>query len=282
VHHAAEQRKRYYQDKFESFYRNNMLSVDVSKIQLSLDDEDVRYTTDPEPGLYDKIRCVEILRTLFRRTSKPLDGRARKEYVTILDPYSAPGMDVLYSLLLPFAFTDVSVFVTGVSLVKDVHDENRFKRMESNVRNMLDILNLKGSQQQAYLVRDNALSFCEKTKNNPPDILILSPPWLSSRGEMKSGVADIPRSPAELADEINRVRYQFQKPVKIISMMVPYDWDALAPYMPRIAHEYGVAETVRVIKKSNDDQRIVSSYFIHIVAYEYRGESNRKDLVYYM
>jgi len=196
IHHEAERRKRYYQESFKKFFQSGILRMDVSSIKLSLDDEDVRYTTDPEPGLYDKVRCVEILLALSPKQKEQFNTIMQRRLIKILDAYSAPGMDVLYSMLIPFVMRDVRVFVTGVSLVKDSHDQHRFERMDRNVKSMMDLLGSNGNN--VNLVKSDAASYCEKYVDYRLDILILSPPWLSSHGEMKKSVSDQPRSAQDI------------------------------------------------------------------------------------
>ncbi len=91
----------------------------------------MRYTTDPEPGLFDKVRCVEIFLALSPKPKERFQANMEKKFVTILDAFCAPGMDVLYAKLIPFVFKRVDVFVTGVSLVEDLHNEHRFQRMKA-------------------------------------------------------------------------------------------------------------------------------------------------------
>jgi len=280
VHHEAERRKRYYQENFKKFFQSGILRMDVSSIKLSLDDEDVRYTTDPEPGLYDKVRCVEILLALSPKQKEQFKTIMQRRLIKILDAYSAPGMDVLYSMLIPFVMRNVRVFVTGVSLVKDAHDERRFQRMERNVGSMMELL--KSDMNNVQLIRGDAAFYCENYVGDPLDILILSPPWLSSHGEMEKGVSDQARSAEDIGAEMDNLILKFKMPPKIVSLMIPYDWNEISPHMEHLVSKYGAVETTWVIKKSSHDHHEISSYFIHIIAQNYKGMHKIREYVYYM
>jgi len=74
---------------------------------------------------------------------------------------------------------------------------------------------------------------------------------------------------------------KFRMPPKIVSLMIPYDWDEISQYMENIVSKYGAVETTRLIKMTSRQEEI-SSYFIHIIAKNYKGMHKIRDYVYYM
>ena len=61
---AARSRQKDYVDFLCRLHARGVLACDPSCLQLDLSDEDVRYTTDAEPGMYDKVCCLNVLAPL--------------------------------------------------------------------------------------------------------------------------------------------------------------------------------------------------------------------------
>ena len=125
VKRDVKNRIMYYKERLQEFYKEEILSIDVSNLSLILDHEDIEYAKDPDPGLFEKVRCVEIYKFLTSNFNRLFETIMKKRKITLWDFYSAPGMDVLYSMLVPHIIKDVNLQITAISTTKDEKEDKR-------------------------------------------------------------------------------------------------------------------------------------------------------------
>lgn len=245
---AARARKRDYAAFLREFCRRGGIGCDAGGMNLELSDEDARYATDAEPGVYDKLACLQWL---WR-------GWPERDTVDIWDLYAAPGMDVVYSALAAGMGLGASVRVTGVSIVRDAEDRERFGRMRANARTAEETV---GSACSVRLVESSAQDFCKGYAGAPADVAIVSMPWMTSMGELHGAsegqlraAEDMMREARELLGSLERAR----RP-RIVSLMVPFGAEAVA------LEGYGLCETVRARKWSASQGREISEYCVHVL-----------------
>lgn len=259
VHGAVEgegrERAAYYKDELRRLYETGVLCEDLCALKLSLDDEDVRYTTEPRPGICGKIACVDALQ-------KGWPERVGGDIV-VWDLYAAPGMDVLYSMMIPLWCKGQQVHVVGVSIVHDDKERARFRRMQANVAALEKMSDNVGT---CALVQSSAQDFCRdhgQSAEPCADVLLLSPPWLTSHGEMKDrhekgklrSCADIAAEVKECLDALSDAG----RP-RVLSFMVPQDWQSYEKF--DAFRDYVCVETIRVEKQYGSNMHmadIVSS-----------------------
>jgi len=246
---------------FKTFCKQAHISSDFSKISLSLSDEDVRYTTDAAPGIYNKLACLEWVCRLNSNKDNTFN---------MCDLYAAPGMDVLYCMLLCGMNLGISFHITGVSIVRDIDDKDRFKRMCNNVSSALKILPEEVCKVNLFPM--SAYQFCcECLTKTKIDILFISMPWMTSLGEMHGSVGAL-RAPSDMALEalglLNTLVKSGQCPL-VVSLMVPYDYNHF------VFPGYCLLESVLIRKKSCVSNLEISSYYTHLF-----GRTDVADPVY--
>lgn len=250
VHHgAALSRLRQYRAFFSALYARGTVIRDLSRADISLDDEDVRYTTDAAPGVHDKLAVLDCLHTCSRKDpASP---------VSFWDLYAAPGMDVLYCMLL--ACSGFPMRVTATSIVRDEHDEARFRRMEHNVASVR--AELPPGTCEVSLLRSSALAFCRSYAGPRPDAVNLSMPWMTSMGELEPGASGQLRSAADMMREGNELLSALRPECRprVILLMFPY-----GPGDVKLAG-YAIWESIFNHKHHADTGEEISSYYTHIL-----------------
>lgn len=254
---AARSRQKDYVDFLCRLHARGVLGCDPSCLELDLSDEDVRYTTDAEPGMYDKVCCLNVL--------APPPGSV----VRFLDLYAAPGMDVVYSMLLNSFGLGLRVEVTGVSVVRDECDLERFERMRRNV----EAVRALPCNCEVTLVQSSAQDFCRSYRGPPPDVALISMPWMTSLGEM-GGSAGSLREPADMLREARALLGSLERsgtPPRVVSLMVPFESAGA------LASGYGVRESVLVTKCSAKSGRKISEYYCHLLERHYSGPAQASE-----
>jgi hypothetical protein len=269
VHHgAAESRKQNYLSFFESLCKLDKDIVDFSRMSLCLSDEDVRYTTDAAPGVYNKLACLEWACRL---------DPSKKIRFHLCDLYAAPGMDVVYCMLLCGMHLGISCHITGVSIVRGGEDSDRFKRMCENTASALKLLPVGVCE--VDLRPTSALQFCKELSNETRiDILFISMPWMTSMGEMHGSSGTL-RNPSDMASEavelLEALNQSGERPL-VVSLMVPYDHDSFA--FPG----YCLLESVLMRKRSGESGLEISSYYTHLFGITSAAEPVMKSFEYYV
>lgn len=247
---AAASRLQQYSAFFRELYTMGSLDRDLSLAALSLDDEDVRYTTDAEPGFHDKLAALRCLREFC--------GAELDRPVSFWDLYAAPGMDVVYCMLL--ACCGFGVRVTGASIVRDERDEARFRRMEGNVASAA--AHVPRERCEVTLARSSALDFCRGYAGARPDVLVLSMPWMTTMGELERGAEGRLRDSADMmreARELLRALRPECRP-RVVLLMVPFGPECVA--LP----EYALWETLFNHKCHARGGGEISCYCTHVLA----------------
>lgn len=264
VEGEGRERASFYREELKSLWRGGEISVDLSKLKLRLDDEDVRYTTEPRPGIYAKVVCVDLLHQCWPERTLC--------YVLTWDLYSAHGMDVLYSMMLPLCCEGARTLVVGVSLAHDEREMARFKRMRANVEALQAACDKVG---ECELYAMSALDFCKEwvhSGERKADVLVLSPPWMASHGELKSaherGVLRTSRDIACEAGELLESLGSEGLP-RVISLMVPQDWEEYQS-LPAFSG-YVCAESMLVEKVYRAGRGRPSSYWVHLLVLRERA-----------
>lgn len=249
---AAVSRVRDYCRFFGVLHDHGVMQCDVSGINLSLDDEDVRYTTDAEPGVYCKLAALEWL---YRR-------QGPREEITIWDLYAAPGMDVVYCMLIPGILTGVCVRVVGVSIVRDAKDAERFERMQMNT----DSVHASYSEcSDVELVRSSALEFCQKYTGRCADVVMVSMPWMTTMGEFGAGGPGALREPADMmaeAGELLRTLRGRGTAPRVVLLMVPFDDSRVSQI-----EDYELLESICISKYSARTEGKISCYYTHVLGF---------------
>ncbi len=265
---ASKSRTQNYLSFFKSLSQLDQATADFSRMSLHLSDEDVRYTTDAAPGVYNKLACLDWACRL-----EP--GRKTKFHVC--DLYAAPGMDVVYCMLLCGMHLGISCHITGVSIVRAEDDRERFKRMCENVASALTLL--PGGECDVDLRPMSAVQFCKESSGGAKiDILLISMPWMTSMGEMH-GSAGTLRDPSDMASEAQELLEILgesgQCPL-VVSLMVPYDHESFR--FPG----YCLLESVLMRKRSGESGLEISSYYTHLFGITSAAEPVMKSFEYYV
>lgn len=244
------------------------------QFHLRISDEDARYTTDVHPGIHVKQQCLKYL------------GRKCR----IWDLFSAPGMDILYNMVLAAILPEREIQSVGVSIARDDVEMLRFARLKHNVDSMLQSLPFGSKVMKPELHAMSALDFCTKPPSTTQvaDLLWLSPPWMTSRGDMETGVGvGIKRDPKDFTNEICSlvcaIFNTYKSTPKVIACMLPYDWDdikslVLLPCMG----VYSLAEKIHIVKKAKEGGKTISTYFVFIMVQNYCKPTTEDEFVFYV
>jgi hypothetical protein len=260
---AAACRVRDYRRFFGVLHEHGVLQCDVSGMDLALDDEDVRYTTDAEPGVYCKLAALEWL---FRE-------HGPRDEVRMWDLYAAPGMDVVYCMLVPGILSGVRVRVVGVSIVRDAKDEERFERMQRNADSVRASFEECGTVE---LVRSSALQFCQGYTGRSADVVMVSMPWMTTMGEFGTGGPGVLREPSDMmaeAVELLRALRERGAAPRVVLLMVPFDDSGVSR-----VEGYDLLESISISKYIAETRRKISCYYTHVLSLRRGGCCDIRDV----
>jgi hypothetical protein len=254
-----------------------------ASLNLLLNDEDARYTTDVSPGMHCKHEIMRLYHTLQPN---------HKGSVTVWDLFCSPGMDILYLMLEDHLMRrnereSQGLDIVGVSRVGGTVERERFTRMQHNVASLQSFT---PSTRAPRLISDTAKHHCENYSGKTPDIVLCSPPWMESMGDMQDELEGKVRSVesliTELAELVSLIKSKTKAAPEMLVCSVPYSWKHFQHALPELnksSNRYTLHKGVKIIKNSSSDRNYtISTYYTFILCNSEAVTTEKGSFIYYV